>query len=208
MIPAACRFLIAALKHPFQVSTLFESGPRVGRCLAAHLNRLGDDHLVVELGVGSGSVTEHLLARLSHSGQYVGFELNRDLHRYLKEDRFPHLEIHHASADTLADTLRGRKVGAVVSTLPWTLLPKATRHDIVQQVEEILEPGGTFSGILAMHCLWTPSMRDLCAQLAERFCSFSYSDEVWHLPPCRLYCARKSRWASERTEAAGSLLQV
>jgi len=116
-------------------------------------------------GVGAGSVTEHLLARLGHAAQYVGFEVNRELHRYLKEDRYPHLEIHHASADTLAKTLYGRRVGAAVSTLPWSLIARDTRHDILGQVQKILEPGGTFSVFLRMHCPWTPPMRELWDQL-------------------------------------------
>jgi|GEM_PF-511862 len=204
MMSGTCEFLMAALKHPLQMSTLFESGPRVGQCLAGHVSPPQDDQVVVELGVGTGSVTEHLLTRLDHAGQYVGFELNRDLHRYLKEDRFPQLEIHHASADTMAETLRGRKVGAVVSTLPWSLLPKDTRHNILDQVQGILEPGGTFSVFLAMHCLWTPAMRDLWAQLTERFPHYSYTDEVWHLPPCRLYCARKPRTEGGGNQGAGT----
>jgi phosphatidylethanolamine/phosphatidyl-N-methylethanolamine N-methyltransferase len=190
MLSGTYELLLAALKNPLQVSTIFESGPRVGRWLADPLASLPRNHVVVELGVGSGSVTEHLVAQLSHPAQYVGFEVNDDLCRYV-EQRYPDLEIHAASAVALAKTLRGRKVGAVVSTLPWSLLDRDTRNEILRQIQEVLEPGGTFSAFLAMHRLWTSSMRDLWAELKQRFPRYTYTDEIWNLPPCRLYCARQ-----------------
>ena len=188
-MPAFYEFLKAALKNPLQTSTFVETGPRVGRRFARHLH-LRDDQVVVELGVGGGAITEHLLGRLKSPKQYVGFELNDDLHKFLTK-KFPELEIHHASADTLKNKLKGRKVGAVVSTLPWSLLPKDLRHDIVNQVHEVLEPGGTFSVFLAMHCLWLPSVRDFWSTLQDKFPDYTYTDEMWNVPPCRMYFARK-----------------
>ena len=183
-------FFKAALKSPLQTSTVFETGPRVGKRLARHLI-LQKDQVVVELGVGAGAVTQHLLPKLKSPKQYVGFELNKNLHRFLQDEKFPKLEIHHASADQLTEKLKGRKVGAVVSTLPWSLLPKDVRESVLGQVYDVLEPGGTFSVFLALHCLWTPSVRDFWSQLTEKFPDYTYTDEMWNLPPCRLYFARK-----------------
>ncbi len=183
-------FLKASLKSPMQTSTFVESGPRVGKRFARHLH-LRDDQIVVELGVGAGAITEHILEKLKSPKQYVGFELNADLHKFLANEKFPDLEIHHASADTLAEVVKGRKVGAVISTLPWSLIPREVRHSILGQVHECLEPGGTFSVFLALHMLWTPSARDFWATLTERFPDYTYTDEILNMPPCRLYFARK-----------------
>jgi phosphatidylethanolamine/phosphatidyl-N-methylethanolamine N-methyltransferase len=184
------QFLKASLKNPMQTSTFVESGPRVGRRFARHLH-LRDDQMVVELGVGAGAITEHILDAIKSPKQYAGFELNADLYKFLANEKFPNLEIHHASAETLAETMKGRKVGAVISTLPWSLLPRDVRHNILDQVHEVLEPGGTFSVFLALHCLWTPSVRDFWSTLTEKFPDYTYTDEMWNMPPCRLYFARK-----------------
>lgn len=184
-------FLKASLKNPMQISTIFESGPRVGRRFGRHLH-LKDDEVVVELGVGAGAITEHLLPVLRSPKQYVGFELNEDLFKFLGK-KYPELEIHPVSATELKTKLKGRKVGAVVSTLPWSLIPKEQRKDILDQIYEILEPGGTFSVFLAMHVLWTPAVRDFWADVSSKFPDYTYTDELWNVPPCRLYFARKTK---------------
>jgi len=182
-------FLKASLKSPLQISTPFASSSRVGERFARHLH-LHDDEIVVELGVGSGAITDHLLGVLKDKSQYVGFELNDDLHKFLRE-KYPDLEIHHASADKLKKVMGGRKVGAVISTLPWSLISREVRHDILDQIHEVLEPGGTFSVFTALHVLWTPAVREFWAQMQKRFPTYTYTDELLNLPPCRLYFARK-----------------
>jgi len=184
-------FLKASLKNPLQLSTPFASSDRVGQRFARHLH-LADDEIVVELGVGSGAITDHLLPVLKDAKkQYVGFELNDDLFKFLREEKYPNLEIHHASADTLKKVMKGRKVGAVISTLPWSLIPIEVRHDILDQIYDVLEPGGTFSVFTALHVLWTPAVREFWSQMQKRFPTYTYTDELLNLPPCRLYFARK-----------------
>jgi phospholipid N-methyltransferase len=183
------QFLKASLKNPLQISTPFASSDRVGQRFARHLH-LDDDEIVVELGVGSGAITDHLLPVLKNEKQYVGFELNDDLFKFLQK-KYPGLEMHHASADTLKKVIKGRKVGAVISTLPWSLIPIEKRHDILDQIYEVLQPGGTFSVFTALHVLWTPAVREFWSEMQKRFPTYTYTDELLNLPPCRLYFARK-----------------
>jgi phosphatidylethanolamine/phosphatidyl-N-methylethanolamine N-methyltransferase len=183
-------FLKASLKKPLQLSTPFASGPRVGRRFSRYIH-LREDEILVELGVGSGAVTEHLLPQLKNRSQYVGFELNDDLYRFLSREKYPDLEIIHDSADHMGRYVKGRKVGAVISTLPWSLIPRETRKSILNQVHDHLEPGGLFGIYFAIHALWTPAVQDFWQQLCAKFPDYSYVDEVWNVPPCRLYFARK-----------------
>lgn len=184
------KFLSASLKNPLQTSTPFASTPRVGQRIARHIH-LRDDEILVELGVGSGAVTDELLKVLKSRQQYVGFELNDHLYEFLKNEKYPDLELVHASAENLSQHLKGRKVGAIVSTLPWSLLPKEARESILLQVYESLEPGALFAIFFATHMLWTPAVRDFWSQLCTLFPDYTYIDELWNIPPCRLYFARK-----------------
>lgn len=182
-------FFKASLKNPLQLSTMFETGPRVGRRFARHID-VADGQVVVEFGVGAGAITIHILPRLSKASDYVGFELNPDLFKYLREI-YPKFEIYNESAENLSLRLKGRKAGAIISTLPWSLLTKEIRTSIVKQSYDNLEPGGLFATFLAHHVLWSPAARDLVQQIYSRFDDVTYEDELFNLPPCRLFFARK-----------------
>lgn len=182
-------FFKAALKNPLQLSTAFETGPRVGRRFARHID-VSDGQAVVEFGVGAGAITVHIIPRLARSSDYIGFELNPDLYKYLKEI-YPKFEIYNESAENLEARLRGRKAGAIISTLPWSLLTKEIRTSIVKQSYENLEQGGLFATFVAHHVLWTPAAQDFLNQVYATFPNVTYEDEFLNVPPCRLFFARK-----------------
>lgn len=184
-------FFKASLKNPLQLSTMFETGPRVGRRFARHID-VPDGQAVVEFGVGAGAITVHILPRLGKKSEYIGFELNPDLYKYLKEI-YPKFEIYNESAENLSARLRGRKAGAIVSTLPWSLLTKEIRTNIVKQSYENLEPGGLFCTFVSLHVLWSPAARDFINQVYATFQDVTYEDEFLNMPPCRLFFARKRR---------------
>lgn len=182
-------FLKAGLKNPLQLSTMFETGPKVGRRFARRIeHKVG--FYVVEFGVGAGAITLHILPKLGFPPAYIGFELNHDLYKYLVET-YPDLEIYNESAENLTQRLNGRKVSAVVSTLPWSLLTKEARTSIVKQAYDNLEPGGIFCTFLSLHVLWTPAARDFLNQIYAVFPEITYEDELLNVPPCRLFFAKK-----------------
>lgn len=182
-------FFKASLKSPLQLSTMFETSPQVGRRFARHLN-LQPEQYLVEFGLGAGAITVHILPRLGSPPRYVGFELNRDLFKFLQET-YPGLEIYNESAEHVSERLQGRPVGAIVSTLPWTLMTKETRTSIVKQAYDNLQPGGLFCTFVALHVLWSPAARDFVQQVYDTFPAVSYEDLHINLPPCRLFFAYK-----------------
>lgn len=182
-------FFLAALKNPLQLSTLFETGPRVAARFAQRVD-LRHDQVLVELGVGAGAVTNELMKKVGNPKQYVGFELNEDLYKYLREAH-PDWEIHNDSAENLSIHLNGRHVGAVVSTLPWSLLVRERRNRILQQVYQALDSGGVFATYITMHVSWSAAARDFLKEMEKLFGSLEYEREVLNMPPCRLYFARK-----------------
>lgn len=183
-------FFKAAMKSPLQLSTMFETSPQVGRHFARHLV-LADNQYLVEFGIGGGAITVHLLPRLGYPPRYLGFELNEDLFKYLKKS-YPQLEIYNESAEHVGQRLNGRKVGTIVSTLPWTLMTKEARTTIVREAFQHLEHGGLFCTFVALHVLWSPAARDFIAQVYKTFPAVSYEDLHFNMPPCRLFFARKT----------------
>ncbi len=140
--------------------------------------------LVVELGPGTGIFTDAILARLAPGARLVAVELNPVLAaRLAATRRDTRLTVVAGSAAGLA-AIVGEPVDAVVSGLPWTVMPKQRRAQILDAVTDVLEPGGRFTTFAYLHAAWTPPARDFTAELAGRFHRLERSPVVWgNLPP-------------------------
>ncbi|MFG2472411.1 hypothetical protein ACGFXB_44315 [Streptomyces canus] len=68
------------------------------------------------------------------------------------------LTVVQGSAAELAAAV-GEPVDAVVSGLPWTVMPHNQRGHILDAVNEVLAPGGRFTTFAYLHAAWTPPGR-------------------------------------------------
>lgn len=104
---------------------------------------------VVELGPGTGVMTEELLAQLPYDARLLAFEINPRFVRYLRNNvRDPRLEVIECGAE-LADVelnKRGiRKVDAALSSLGLSLLPDALIHEMFDRLIPRLADDGVFT---------------------------------------------------------------
>jgi nucleoside-diphosphate-sugar epimerase len=124
--------------------------------------------IVAELGPGTGVFTDAILARLAPDARVVAVELNPVLAARLSDTRRDtRLTVVQGSAAELAAAV-GEPVDAVVSGLPWTVMPPSRRGYILDAVTEVLAPGGRFTTFAYLHAAWTPPARHLAAELACR----------------------------------------
>lgn len=101
---------------------------------------------VLELGPGTGVVTEALLRRGLRQERLVAIEQNSNMTRVLRE-KFPRAQIITGDAWKLDDLLRRRrepieKVGAVISSLPLLNFPPADAERLAEKIRVVLEPSG------------------------------------------------------------------
>lgn len=101
---------------------------------------------VLELGPGTGVVTEALLRRGLRQERLVAIEQNSNMTRVLRE-KFPRAQIITGDAWKLDDLLRRRrepieKVGAVISSLPLLNFPPAEAERLAAKIRGVLEPDG------------------------------------------------------------------
>ena len=106
--------------------------------------------VAVEYGPGTGVVTRALLARLPADAKLYTFEINPEFVEYLRTSiTDPRLTVIAASAETvtqvLADTGHAH-CDIAVSSLPFSIMPLAVRHAIVQATAAALAPGASFIG--------------------------------------------------------------
>ncbi|OQW93913.1 MAG: hypothetical protein BWK79_08645 [Beggiatoa sp. IS2] len=96
--------------------------------------------LVVELGAGTGNVTAALLTRGLDPEQLVVIERSATLAEFLRR-RFPTLRVIEGDAMYLSDLLGKdqRQVSTLVSGLPLLSLPPLVVHNIINQMDSILQ---------------------------------------------------------------------
>lgn len=110
------------IRSPREIGAICPSSALLANRIASLVNCEGDG-FVVELGGGTGAITESLLRRGIAANKLIVIEKSALLARYLSE-RFPDICVLHADAADLPFILeRAKSVKAVVSCLPLRSLP-------------------------------------------------------------------------------------
>jgi phosphatidylethanolamine/phosphatidyl-N-methylethanolamine N-methyltransferase len=133
------------LANPQGVGALVPSSPGLCNAMSEWLPS-DPESFVLELGPGTGVVTEALLQRGLPQEKLVAIEQNSKMARSLRE-KFPRAQIITGDAWKLDDLLRRRrvpveKVGAVISSLPLLNFPVADAERLAEKIRSVLEPDG------------------------------------------------------------------
>lgn len=159
---------------------------------------------VVELGTGTGAVTEKLLAAMRPDARLYGVEIDGPLldatARRLPDPRL--VAIHGSAADLpalLADAGSDGKVDAIVSCLGMSLLPPDLREAITESATRVLAPGGVFVqyGYLHAHVLVYSTSRGFSRFHLGRHLERYFSEQrrqivVPNIPPAEVLVCRGS----------------
>jgi phospholipid N-methyltransferase len=178
------------LRRPWVTGAVAASSARLAAAMTDGLD-LERAATVVELGPGTGAITEAIVSRLAPGARLVAVELNPVLAARLAE-RYRHdarVRVVSGSAAALAGIVP-EPVDAVVSGLPWTVMPAALRRRVLDAVTAVLQRDGRFSTFAYAHAGWTPPARRFAAVLATRFSTVERSRMVWaNLPPAYVHRA-------------------
>src|SRR5215469_2197815 len=138
-------FLREWLANPQRTGAVAPSSPQLGAAMARWLPR-NPESFVLELGPGTGAVTDALLKYGLRENRLIGIERNPALAKILRK-RFPQAHIITGDAwdlnTLLADLPRPvESVGAVISSLPLLNFPKEQADALAQKIRAVLEPRG------------------------------------------------------------------
>lgn len=137
-------FLRRWLAHPLRVGAILPSSKALGKLVAKNAVRSSDD-VVVELGAGTGTITQELVRAGLNPENLILIELDSDLLRYLKQ-RFPKATVIDGDASRPADIvpqdLMG-KVDTVISGIPALQFPLAKQRSFMDQCFALAQPNGT-----------------------------------------------------------------
>ena len=135
-------FIIALLRNPRQVGAVVPSSQALARAMAMAVDPACNT--ILELGPGTGAITQALLARGIPTQQLILVERDVSLVRLLSH-RFPETKVILGDAcmlQHLVQTNGSHRIDAVVSSLPLRNMKHAMRMRILQQVFSLLGPDG------------------------------------------------------------------
>jgi phosphatidylethanolamine/phosphatidyl-N-methylethanolamine N-methyltransferase len=136
------RFLLRLLRRPRVIGAIAPSSPALAQALAAQIPHSTGP--VLELGPGTGVVTEAILARGVAPERLTAVEYDADF-AALVARRFPRVRVVRGDAFDLSSTLGGTpSFAAIVSGLPLLNFPPARRTALMTQIFACLTPGAPF----------------------------------------------------------------
>lgn len=184
-------FLRNWVDAPGRIGAVSPSGRFLARAMARSIDPNGTG-LVVELGPGTGPVTEALLERGVAPERLILVEYEAAFCGLLRR-RFPGLRVVQGDAYGLRATLDGvveGPVAAIVSSLPLLNRPDEDRRALLEQAFELMGPDGQF--VQFTYGLTSPIPLRPAAGRQPGFIA-DVDKPVWlNLPPARVWRYRRA----------------
>ncbi len=156
-------------------------------------NGLSFSGCVVELGPGTGAITEKILAKISHDCIFFALEINPVFSAKLKE-KFPGARVYSDSAENIQKYLQKhnfQQCDAVLSSLPWTFFDQPTLQKIFGSIYSSLSADGKMITYSYLHGLILPSRRRFENLLHQHFPDVK-KKIIWkNMPPAMVYECKK-----------------
>jgi len=177
-------FLRSWIEKPLTTGAVMPSSKVLARTMAAYVDPKSTGP-VVELGPGTGAVTQALVERGVDPARLVLVEFNPTFCRMLRA-RYPAATVVQGDAfrlrHLLETTLRG-PADAIVSGLPLVTKPMRTRVRLISEAMTVLRPGAPF--VQFTYAMVPPIPKGLSGIRAEA------SPLIWlNLPPARVWIYR------------------
>lgn len=195
---ASRAFFCRAIRRPHRFGSPAPSSRRLAEQLASLLPD-SEVSTVVELGAGTGALTTRIHRRLPAGSRLLAVEVDEVLAAHLAAD-LPGIDVRQGDADQLPALLAEAGIAradAVVTSLPWTLLPHRRRDALLDAIATALTPEGMATAVLTRTALPNRA-RELRRAFEARFAEVTMTPTVWrNLPPAAVLLARRPRPAQE-----------
>jgi len=180
------RFIRSWIERPLTIGAVTPSGKILARTMARYVDP-DSDGPVVELGPGTGPVTEALVQAGVAPSRLVLVEFNAGFCRILRS-RFPDATLVQGDAYSLRrllETLLLQPAAAVVSGLPLVTKPLKMRMRLIRDAFDLMLPGAPF--VQFTYSVASPLPRQLSGFSVEA------SERIWmNIPPARVWVYRKA----------------
>jgi phosphatidylethanolamine/phosphatidyl-N-methylethanolamine N-methyltransferase len=174
------RFLKSLVARPRAIGAIAPSSPALARKIALQVDPEVPG-TVLELGPGTGVITDALIARGISVDRIIAVEADPDLAQLMRE-RFPALRVVEGDAFDLERTLPRDAIGplaAAVSGLPLLNFPPAKRRGLILAALARMPAGGSFVQFSYGFTAPVPADCDICVVQAAFVLA--------NLPPARIW---------------------
>jgi phosphatidylethanolamine/phosphatidyl-N-methylethanolamine N-methyltransferase len=179
------RFIRSWMEKPLSIGAVTPSGKVLARTMAQYVEP-GSPGPVIELGPGTGPVTEALVAHGVDPSRLVLVEFNPNFCQLLRK-RFPAATVVRADAYKLRGAVAAlvqQPAAAIVSGLPLVTKPMRARLRLLHEAFGLMRPGAPF--IQFTYAVMAPIPKALTGVSAEA------SERIWmNVPPARVWVYRK-----------------
>jgi len=178
------QFIRSWIEKPLSTGAVMPSSRVLARAMARYVDPRSQGP-VIELGPGTGPVTEALVQRGVNPGRLILVEFNPDFCRLLRT-RYPAATVVQGDAYRLRKLLENyvdEPAAAVVSGLPLVTKPLRTRVRLISDAMTLLATGAPF--VQFTYAMLPPIPKELSGVRAES------SELIWmNLPPARVWVYR------------------
>jgi len=178
------QFIRSWIEKPISTGAVMPSGKALARTMASYVDAKSEGP-VIELGPGTGPVTEALVAQGIDPARLVLVEFNPAFCRLLRS-RYPEATVVQGDAyrlRRLLETYVREPAAAIVSGLPLVTKPLRTRLRLIADAMGLLAPSAPF--IQFTYAMLPPIPKALSGISAEA------SELIWlNLPPARVWVYR------------------
>jgi phosphatidylethanolamine/phosphatidyl-N-methylethanolamine N-methyltransferase len=179
------RFIRSWIEKPLEIGAVKPSGKVLARTMAQYVDP-DSDGPVIELGPGTGPVTQALIARGVDQSRLILIEFDSAFCTLLRA-RFPRAKVIQGDAYALRRLLGDvldQPAAAIVSGLPLMAKPARTRLRLIADALNLLAPGAPL--VQFTYAVVSPLPKPLAGVRAEA------SDRIWlNMPPARVWVYRK-----------------
>jgi phosphatidylethanolamine/phosphatidyl-N-methylethanolamine N-methyltransferase len=180
------RFIRSWIERPLSIGAVTPSGKLLARTMARYVDP-NSSGPVVELGPGTGPVTEALVESGVEPSRLVLVEFNPSFCRILRS-RYPEATLVQGDAygmRRLLETLLLQPAAAVVSGLPLITKPIKMRMRLLRDAFDLMLPGAPF--VQFTYSVASPLPKRLGGFTVEA------SERIWmNLPPARVWVYRRT----------------
>lgn len=143
----AATFLKRFIKHPGRIGSVAPSSKFLTRAMLSQIdwkNALN----IAELGAGTGVFTREIIKLARPDANILVFEIDASLRRVIKERHPDHKGLKlYSDAQKLLEIMHENNIenlDCVISSLPFTVLPRQMSENILNAASDALKPDGRF----------------------------------------------------------------
>ena len=202
-------FLTEGFKNIRGVGTVCSTSRFAAKAMVPEIGLHDEPKVIVELGVGTGSVTKEILKHLRPKDLYIGIEANDKFLEVCRDglcagnprtekaeqssydgDKNLSVNFEHGLAQNIQEILKKygvKEVDEIICTIPFRILPKRDTKEILQNVKKLLKKGGYFTFI---RYLLAPENKEISKELSD----FSVVDKkiiMRNIPPAEVIKMRR-----------------